>query len=240
MQPAVETVGRSVVPLQFEVKRPLVPADLTRRQNAVLGSKTPPLTRIRDRHHRVAVYMVQGHKDEEISAMTGYSPSRLSVLKNDPAFQELLAYYRDRQKEIYVEVEERMKDLSLTALSVLIERIEERPEEVADKDLLEISSRMLDRTGFGPTSKNVNLNANFSAEQVAALKKEAAKHINGNVKTITQEATPILPTQDREGTAVGRTLSVGADPAEAEAEGESSEGKDLRKEGGSGTSEAAE
>src|SRR5262245_60849946 len=51
------------------------------------------LKRLSDRHHAVARAIASGMQDVTIAAMFGYEPSRISLLKADPTFQELVRGY---------------------------------------------------------------------------------------------------------------------------------------------------
>jgi hypothetical protein len=80
--------------------------DLTRDDLSILGEprvKTPVVKRFRDSHHRIARMFAAGLRLNEVHARSGYSYVRIQSLHTDPAFQELIASYREKVVESYVE-----------------------------------------------------------------------------------------------------------------------------------------
>src|ERR1700735_5036318 len=53
-----------------------------------------PLDSLRDNHHRIARAVASGIPNGEVAALCGISYNRVSSLKQDPAFNELVAHYR--------------------------------------------------------------------------------------------------------------------------------------------------
>ena len=71
--------------------RPMVREDLeTLRQ----PSARVRISKLRDQHHIMARLFVSGLSNEVIAGETGYSISRVAILRNSPAMQELVAKYR--------------------------------------------------------------------------------------------------------------------------------------------------
>lgn len=105
-----------------------------------LGSITPSVTTLRTSHHNIAMLLAQGRSNNEVAQITGYSPSRISILKNqDPAFQELLAHYQSRREMVMVDVLERMKILGLSSLEELQRQLDENPEGWTKRELMELA-----------------------------------------------------------------------------------------------------
>ena len=50
-----------------------------------------PTKRLRQSHHQMALLEAQGYTTGEISKLTGYSETRISTLRHDPAFQMIVA-----------------------------------------------------------------------------------------------------------------------------------------------------
>lgn len=123
------------------------------------GIKPRPIARLRDRHHAIARYLAQGLKEGEVAAITGYCLSRISVLKADPTFQNLVKHYQEVENSAQGEFIERATLASLTALAELQERLEEAPESFSTGDLLEVTKVTADRTGHAPVTKSVSINA---------------------------------------------------------------------------------
>lgn len=149
-------------PWEVAILRPLVVEDLVQLQT--LAGDPPenpraPLSRIRDPHHMLAKLLADGTSVVEASAIVGYSTSRIYTLKADPAFKELLSHYEAKTLAVEADIHAQIKHASLTALSVLQERLETCPEDFSQKDLRDIAYNGLDRIGHGPSSThNVNLN----------------------------------------------------------------------------------
>lgn len=119
-----------------------------------------PIQRIRDTHHLAAQLLVQGAETPAIARRTGYAPSYIGVLRRDPAFCELIEYYRGQREEIFTNLNERLAAISMVAAEELLERITETPEALSNRELMEALSMTADRTGHGPQTKNTNVNVN--------------------------------------------------------------------------------
>jgi hypothetical protein len=145
------------------------------------------LLRIRHAHHTLARLIAEGKKDIEISAITGYSPSRISILKGDPAFADLVAYYTSQVEAIFVDVHERLKTLTVEAIEELATRLEENPESFTSRDLLLVAELAADRSGFGPSAKVTHEHNFVTDEFLEKLRSES----RSSVKII--DATPTLP-----------------------------------------------
>lgn len=149
--------GRASKAFAVEKLRDLGPADL-----ALLASERgiapKPIAKLRDRHHALARCLAQGMSNAAASAITGYDPSRISILKADPTFKELVAQYTSIEDGLLADFTERATNLSLSAMNEIADRLEEAPEEFSVPTLLEIVKTTADRTGHAPISKNINVN----------------------------------------------------------------------------------
>jgi hypothetical protein len=112
----------------------------------VVGSQTPTVLELRHGHHTIARLLADGTKQVEISAITGYSQSRISILKGDPAFQELIEYYKTQKEAIYLDVHQRLGTLAITAVEELQQRMDEQPGRISNKEVREIAEMALDRS----------------------------------------------------------------------------------------------
>lgn len=179
----VKTRGRSLTPLELEILGAILPADLVEREQE--GNKessgTPTLAKLRGIHHDIARQLASGLTPAEVSAITGYSPSRISTLQNDPSFKELLAFYSEKQKEIYIDVHKRMSTLGLDAASELSDRLVEKPESFTNTQLIELTKATLDRAGYNPVSKTVNASVTLTPAELDSLK---ASLPSTNVKVV--------------------------------------------------------
>ena len=124
-------------------------------------STTPVLQRLRSTHHRLAQLIADGVKGVEISLITGYSQSRISILQGDPAFQELVSFYQNQKVATFIDVQERLADLGLAATEEIRERLEEDPSGFTVRELLEIQAGALDRSS-APKKSSQKIEATVS------------------------------------------------------------------------------
>lgn len=169
---ALASRGRSATPLEAEYVRDLVPADLSMPKAQVQSAK--PLAKIRDQHHALARVLALGTSEGDASIITGYSPSRISILKADPQFQELLEFYRQGSVQATADLRERMLNLGLASVQELSERLEDDPESFSPGLLKDIAKDMADRTGYAP-NKGPNVNININAELTDRIKAARAR-----------------------------------------------------------------
>ena len=185
---------------------------LTRADLAMLSEKRPTqtLASLRDTHHRIARAVAAGLRNEEIAALCGTSLNRISILKKDPAFAELVAHYRAVVTVEYIHaadpVIEYLATNALKAQAMLSDKLDEfaeKGEYLPTRDLLGIAELGLDRTGYGKVNKNLNVNVDFAAQLEGARKRSArAKTIDGS---------PSLAPQQIEGS-VSHTRTPRSDP----------------------------
>jgi hypothetical protein len=152
------TRGRPAKPVSGEVLREVTEADLALLASG-RGVSAKPLAKLRDRHHALARCLAQGMKDGEAAAVTGYDPSRISILKKDPAFAELVEHYRLVEDSTMADFMDRATSLSLSAMAEIQDRLEDDPESLPTTTLLEIAKFAADRTGHAPVQKSVQINA---------------------------------------------------------------------------------
>jgi hypothetical protein len=138
--------------LTHHVAREVTPHDLEGLDEEK-GSAAPRIQKMRQRHHALAKGLADGMSEAECSAVFGYSSSRISILKSDQAFKELLLFYSQASTERYVEAKQVMADLHLDTAEILRERLEDNDEDISVGQLLEIMKVTADRTGHGPTTK---------------------------------------------------------------------------------------
>lgn len=151
-----------------------------------LASTTPPLMKIRHRHHQLARLLAGGTKEAEAALITGYQISSISILKQDPAFKELLAYYKDQADEVFVDFYKRLQTLSLHTVDEVLDRLDSSPEDFSIEDLQKLLELGADRTGFGP-SKNATISGTIGVvtlEHVKRIKDEVSKRQNGQIERL--------------------------------------------------------
>ena len=154
------TRGRAAKPIQAVVVRELEGGDLALLEHEK-GVKPSAIKRLSDRHHALARTLSSGVGPSEAGIICGYSPSRVSILQDDPTFKELLAFYRTNVDAQYLGLHEQLSGIAKDALSLLAERLEDTPEDLSVGQLIELSKMGADRTGHGPASSTTNLNVNI-------------------------------------------------------------------------------
>lgn len=153
--------GRRTAPLEFFVARPLRGADLALL--AVPATIQPvPIKRLSERHHGLARLLAAGVAPSEAAAVMGYELSRVSILQGDPAFEELVSFYRGKVDGEFAETMGQLAGMSKDIIIELRNRLEDEPEKFKVADLKDLLTATLDRTGFGPTSKSEVTNINLS------------------------------------------------------------------------------
>ncbi len=150
--------------------------------------------RFRDPHHRVARLFAAGLRVQEVADRSGYSYQRVHTLSTDPAFQELIAKYREKVDASFVANVDEFYDLATAnmrkAETMIAERLEKAEEEDIDlplKTLVDISGDRMDRFGYGKRQTNLNVNADFASLLEKAIQRSG--------KTI--EATALSPVGNR-------------------------------------------
>lgn len=157
------TTGRAQRVLSAVVVRELDDADVA-ALGAEKGSRAPALKRLSERHHALARCLASGMAAGDAAITCGYDPSRVSILQADPAFKELLSFYRESVAVKYLDMHGVLAGLSLDAAMELRERLEDDMQADEKKmtaaQLVELVKLGADRTGFGPQSSSTNLNVN--------------------------------------------------------------------------------
>ena len=143
--------GRRPAPIQYNVTRHLTEGDLADMWNPYQDGTGPRLKTLRYNHHLLAKAVASGKSLLECSNLTGHSATRICVLKNDPAFQELVSFYAEELNEVYVDVHQRMASLGTSVLEELQERFEADPEKFTKRELMDLFTTMADRSI--PTAK---------------------------------------------------------------------------------------
>lgn len=152
---------------------------------ASVPAKREGIKTIRDPHHLLAKYFAMGYGTTEAAEAAGYSISRASILRNDPAFAELVEQYRSqitsRQLESvdeYYAAANRVRAKSMRLIEEKLDGIN-NVDEVPFRDLALIHSDVADRTGYPKRSVAVNVNVDFAAKLDQAIARSSkAKVVN--------------------------------------------------------------
>jgi hypothetical protein len=148
------------------------------------GSKAAPLKRLSERHHALARCLASGMAPGDAAVTCGYVSSRVSILQADPAFQELLHFYRQNVETKYLDMHGILAGLSADAAMELRERLEADiqadEKTMSTGQLIELTKLGADRTGFGPQSSQVNVNVDLAGRLQAARERVAMRRIGSS------------------------------------------------------------
>lgn len=160
----IRTKGRVAKHVTCTLVRPVTEHDiafLTQER----GVKPIPVKELRWRHHALARMLAAGETDVACAAELGYSQGRISVLKSDPAFRELVEHYKKQIDAEFLDQHELLAGASKTGLLLLHERMENDPDSITDKTIIDIVKTGADRTGHGPQTQsqhNVNIHVDMA------------------------------------------------------------------------------
>lgn len=177
-----KTKGRKLSALELEILGPIEPQDfIAREEGGLPTSEAPTIAKLRGIHHEIAQLLAQGLSETEVSAITSYSLSRISILKRDPSFKDLVAFYQKQKTEQFADVQKRLATLSLDAIGEIQERLAEKPDSISTSQLIELSKVTLDRAGYSPVAKSQNISVSMSAEELRELRQAANR---GDVEVV--------------------------------------------------------
>lgn len=178
--------GRKAAVFEHSYSRDIDEGDILLLSTAPpLGSETPSIKKIRNTHHKLAQLLAQGTPAVEVSAIMGYSQSRISILQKDPAFKNLLSYYGDMGTIHHVDVVDRLKNLAIDVIEEMQERLEDQDNPLSNNELHKFGEFAADRAGFGAKQ---TLTINHGIDQVALeqLKSSIENSRGGNVIEATE------------------------------------------------------
>ena len=166
--------GRATKALDAEAVRELGQSDL-----ALLATERhiqpSHVQRLSSRHHALARCVATGMSAEEASACTGYTSSRISVMKDDPAFAELVSFYQSDKANLVHDLADKMAAIANDTADILHDRLETTPEAFSVNELQEQLKIVADRTGHGPASRNTNVNINVNLGDRLKVARERAQ-----------------------------------------------------------------
>lgn len=135
-----------------DIVRDILPRDLpvlaneAREHNWSGDSAARMLQTIRTGHHQLAQLLAADVSMVDASMMTGRSTKSITALLNDPAFKELMAYYKEQQGERDFDAYKRLVTLGGTAMEILQERMEDSPDKFSNNELRQIVESSMDRS----------------------------------------------------------------------------------------------
>jgi hypothetical protein len=191
--------GRRPAPIVYGPPRALSETDIAsmwdRQADGAKG--IPRIKTLRYNHHMLAKAVASGKSLLECSQLTGLTGSRISDLKNDPAFQELVSFYSEELHEVYVNVHERMAAFGTSVLEELTERFEAEPEKFTKRELMDLFTTMADRsipTAKGGPSPQAGITVGGNGGGLA-LQINFVSPSTGEPETLEARVTPPTQTQ---------------------------------------------
>lgn len=222
-QPLKLGKGRTSHPLRVEYVRDLTVEELIAGTSVEARIKAIPVGQLRQSHHLLARTLAGGAKNVEAAMICGYSVSRISILKGDPAFQELLEYYvgmeADAHEHATADMHQRLASVGFDSLEILHERLLDAPDSFDNKTLVSVVEAMADRTGYGKTST-------VQHDHQLSLTPEAILRVKASIVSGREAAE-----EDREALLRLASFATSEHPEAEEAEWESSGGDSVREEG---------
>lgn len=146
------------------------------RENVVTDLKS-----VRYTHHRLAQCLAGGMDNTRAAQLCNYAPSRVSDLRHDPAFQELVAHYKGQVDEEFASFVSVASALSMDVLHRLQEMLDLTPEKFTPQIATEALKVIAPLGGHAPVNKSINLNVNADlADKLASARRRVAARGGGN------------------------------------------------------------
>jgi len=180
--PIAQPGGHVSVPLVAEFAGEVTDADLL--LPLPVNSTGASVRRLAERHRNLARAVAGGMALNDAAALFGLAEPTVYALSIDPAFRTLVNFYTRADDEIFRSTQERLADVTNSALDLIEEKLED-PEErkkVTLPQALAVATMGADRTGHGPQSSSVAVNINAN---LADRMKEAREKARASLKDIT-------------------------------------------------------
>ena len=120
------------------------------------------IKRLRDHHHLIARLVAEGRRTTDIAAEVGLSISRVSILKGDPAFRQLVEMYRANYGQLkeaaFSDFYKKAALVRSLAAEEKLERYHEDPENLSNGELnadIQLMTEILEG------KKTVNIQGSF-------------------------------------------------------------------------------
>lgn len=187
-------------PISVLAVREITPleAEAARRVTRTGDGPQPAMKNVRLRHHELARLLAAGLTDAEAAKIVDMHPTTIGTLKRSPAFKNLLIHYAALRDGEALGIAARLKETGLDALLELASRLRDSPEDIPTAEIRKIATDLLDRAGFSPVQKNVNINSGLSKDDIAELRKQhapATKVIDGTATHVPGEAPSAKPSE---------------------------------------------
>lgn len=145
--------------------------------------------RLSQRHHMLARHLATGMAPGEAALLTGYTTANVCFLQRDPAFIELVTFYRAKVDELFFDRQRALAALSTDAILEMHSRLEERPESLSNGQLMELLRTAGDRSGLAPASTQVNIHVGLAERLAAARSRIAPRMVEAPVGGQSDEPT---------------------------------------------------
>lgn len=149
--------------------RALEPSDIEMLKATPVARQV--VKRLRNTHHAAARALAAGMRPREVSLITGYSLAYVSTLQNDPAFSDLVSFYKANLDAAAAGLYEMFSAFSKDVFEELRERFEAEPDGMSNSFLLDMLKTFADRSGTGPRSTVVNVNVDLAGRLEAARRR---------------------------------------------------------------------
>ena len=171
-------------------------------------SGAPAIQKLRYKHHQLARLLVQGLSNEDCAAAIGMHPNRISMMKQDPTFQELLEHYDAQAEQSFLDVQNRLMLTGMSALERLEDKLDDDEEDLSVGELRGIMQDTFDRAGFGPTTKTESTkHHSASGDLIEAMKQNIQQRSQGRVVEKQPAAEEPEDADFEEGTSVASSES---------------------------------
>lgn len=146
------------------------------------GFRGPPaVQRLRDTHHGLARALASGMTQGEAGRVAGYTATRVSMLMQDPAFEELVASYRAVEDELWRNEQAAIQENAYATLAMGLrmkrDKLEEADEagELPSHHELDNTIRIMGEfTGLSAARRTVNTNVNANLGDLLAAARQRA------------------------------------------------------------------
>jgi hypothetical protein len=184
--------GRAAKTIAWGAVRELTDEDILALHSPMAAPvRQAPLRELRYRHHLVARLLAEGKSNTQISESIGMSVARISTLKQDPAFSELVEEYKEKIDEVYFDAHARLAALGITAVEELQARLDDSADRFTAEELRKIAESSLDRSiapnksGFGPGNAGPRTSINISFVKADGVNEE-------KIRQVDTESAPLL------------------------------------------------
>ncbi len=180
--------GATAKPIPIGQPEPMIAADLERLKEKRYAPSTPQ--KLRDSHHMIARLRATGLRGFQIAERMGYSAVRVNDLLNSPAMEELVAQYRLKVDETFVENTDAFFSLATSNMLAAerhirdqIDQLDAAGELLPVRTALAISRDAADRFGYGKKTQQTNINVDFAANLERTLARSKGATIEGQASS---------------------------------------------------------